>query len=199
MSNLYCAAEYTSNIINLMLKDKNLITLINPNPSECENIDIIDVLLGGTWHIDGKEYKEQGHIFDYNFVDETVTQEKTFIFVDTNIDSIANNTFTDFILYVAIFTDKSLVRINSSSTPTATQLQDMGYYSTGQRGNRIFALCDCVDNILNGCNKLKTLGEITPYPRNHMSNYFPNNKYWGKMLIYHVKNYNPGGNACENR
>ena len=106
MSNLYYAAEYKNKIINLLIKNKSLIKLINPTPSECKNLAIVDVLLGGEWFIDGKQYKEQGPIFDYNFVNETTTEQKTFIFVETDIDNVRDNIFTDFNLYVCIFTAK---------------------------------------------------------------------------------------------
>ena len=42
MSNLYYATEYKNKIINLLIKNKSLIKLINPTPSECNDIDIVD-------------------------------------------------------------------------------------------------------------------------------------------------------------
>ena len=68
MSNFYNASEYKNKIINLLLKNKDFIKLIDPKPSECDQLDIIDVLIGGEWIVDGKNYYEQGHVFDYNFV-----------------------------------------------------------------------------------------------------------------------------------
>ena len=62
MSNLYNLASYKNKIIDLLLKNKDFIKLINPVPSKCNEIDIIDVLLGGEWVIDGEKYKQQGHI-----------------------------------------------------------------------------------------------------------------------------------------
>lgn len=47
MSNLYTAADYKYKIINLLLKNKNFIKLISPEESECPELDIVDVLLGG--------------------------------------------------------------------------------------------------------------------------------------------------------
>ena len=55
MSNLYYAAEYKNRIMNLLLKSKNLIKLVNPTPSECEDLDMIDFLVGGEWFIHGKQ------------------------------------------------------------------------------------------------------------------------------------------------
>lgn len=196
MSNLYVASKYKSDIINLLYKSDNFIKLIAPTPSECPNLDIIDVLNGGKWIIDGKEWKEQGYVFDYDFVNDTITETKTFVFVETDIDTIRDNIFTDFNLYVFIFTSKDLVRLNETTSPTAKEVRDMGFFASTTHGNRIDALCDCVDRILNGSSRIKGIGDIKPAPRNHMTIYIPNNNYYGKCLKYSITNYNPGGDVC---
>lgn len=196
MSNLYVASKYKSDIINLLYKSDNFIKLIAPTPSKCPSLDIIDVLNGGKWIIDGKEWKEQGYVFDYDFVNDTITETKTFVFVETDIDTIRDNIFTDFNLYVFIFTSKDLVRLNKTTSPTAKEVKDMGFFASTTHGNRIDALCDCVDRILNGSSRIKGIGDIKPAPRNHMTIYIPNNNYYGKCLKYSITNYNPGGDVC---
>ena len=197
MSNLYYAAEYKNKIINLLIKNKSLIKLINPTPSECNDIDIVDVLLGGEWFINGKQYKEQGHIFDYNFVNETTTDQKTFIFVETDIDTVRDNLFTDFNLYVCIFTAKELVRLTSKTSPTVEEVKEMGYFA-GSYANRIDVLCDIVDGILNGTDKIKGIGDVEPATRGYVSMYCPNSKYYGKCLKYKISNLNMGDDECGN-
>ena len=159
--------------MNLLLKNKNLIKLVNPTPSECEDLDIIDVLVGGEWFINGKQYKEQGHIFDYNFVNETTTDQKTFIFVETDIDTVRDNLFTDFNLYVCIFTAKELVRLTSKTSPTVKEVKEMGYFADSY-ANRIDVLCDIVDGILNGTDKIKGIGDVEPASRGYVTMYCPN-------------------------
>lgn len=195
MSNLYYAASYKNKIINLLLENKNLIKLINPKPSECKDIDIVDVLMGGEWIIDGINYEEQGHIFDYNFVDDTTTEKKTFIFVETDIDTVRNEFFTDFNLYVCIFTDKKLVKLTNNSVPTVNEVKSMGYFS-GTYANRIDVMCDIVDGILNGTNKIAGIGDVQPAPRNYVTIYCPNNKFYGKCLKYHISNLNETEVGC---
>lgn len=195
MSNLYYAASYKNKIINLLLENKDLIKLINPKPSECKDIDIVDVLMGGEWIIDGINYEEQGHIFDYNFVDDTTIEKKTFIFVETDIDTVGNEFFTDFNLYVCIFTDKKLVKLTSNSVPTVNEVKDMGYFS-GTYANRIDVMCDIVDRILNGTGKLIGIGNVQPASRNYLTIYCPNNKYYGKCLKYHISNLNETEDGC---
>lgn len=197
MSNLYCAAEYKNKIINLLLKNKDLIKLINPTPSECDELDIIDVLIGGEWIINGKKYEEQGHIFDFDFVKDTTVEEKTFIFVETDIDTVSMNTFTNFNLYVCIFTDKSLVRITNNTSPTVKDIKNMGYFASSY-ANRIDVLCDIVDGILNGSDKIHGIGTVEPAPRGYVTPYRPNSKYYGKCLKYHITNYNEVNDGCDN-
>jgi len=171
--------------------------LINPAPSKCADLDILDVLIGGEWIINGKKYKEQGHIFDYNFVDDTTTEEKTFVFVETDIDTIRDNMFTNFNLYVCIFSFKDLIRLTSNSIPTVKEIKDMGYFASTY-ANRVDVLCDIVDRTLNGTDKIYGIGDVEPAPRNHMTIYRPNNKYYGKCLKYTISNYNDTGDSCGN-
>lgn len=196
MGNLSIAPDYKYKIINLLLKNKKFIQLVSPKESDCQDLDIIDVMLGGKWLINGEWYTEQGYIFDHDFVDDTVKEKKTFVFVDVNIPSVHKNIFMDFNLYVFVFTDKSLVRLNQWSSPTSQEVKEMGYFATDNYGNRIDALCDCIDETLNENEKIYGLGDVTPNPRNHLSTYRPNNQYYGKCLSYHITNYNAGGDQC---
>lgn len=192
MSNLYFSGEYKEKIINLLIKNKEVVKLINPDLSN-PDLDLNDVLIGGEWIINGQRVSEQGHIFDYNFVDDTITQTKVFIFVETVVDSIKQSTFTDFGLYICIFAHKSLIRLSSQTTPTKNEMKKGGYC-----GNRIDCLCDAVDRMLNG-NSSFGLGKVVPTSRNHMEPYQPSKNFYGKVLQYKVTNYNPGGDNCENR
>lgn len=197
MSNLYNIASYKNKIINLLLKNESFIKLINPEPSKCNDLDIIDVLLGGEWIIDGEKYTEQGYIFDHNFVDETTTEEKTFVFVESDIEYMRNEMFADFSLFICIFTSKKLVRITDISKPSVKEVKEMGYFS-GRNGNRIDILCDIVDQTINGNIKIPGVGVIKPDARAYVTQYCPNNKYYGKCLKYKITNYiQDGGDICE--
>ena len=197
MGNLYLSSDYKNTIISLLIKNENFVKLINPQPSKCSKIKIKDVLLGGTWIYDDVKYEEQGHVFDYNFVDETTTDEKTFVFVETDIDTVRQNMFTDFNLYICIFSAKSLVRITNDTVPSLTDIAEMGY-KISDHGNRIDILCDVVDGILNGNKKIKGIGDVEPASRGYVTMYCPNSKYYGKCLKYKISNLNMGGDSCEN-
>lgn len=196
MNNIYVSSSYKHKIINLLLKSKDFIKLISPKESNCPNLDTVDVLLGGEWIIDGKKWVEQGYVFDHDFVNDSITDKKTFVFVDTDIPSIDKNMFLDFSLYVFVFTDKDLVKLTTCSSPTAKEAQDMGYFSTGTYGNRIDILCDCIDRILNGTDELAGIGDVQPAARNYLTTYRPNAQYYGKCLHYQITNYNTGSDDC---
>lgn len=196
MSNLYNLASYKNKIIDLLLKNKDFIKLIDPVSSECNEIDIIDVLLGGEWIIDGEKYKEQGHVFDYNFVNDTITQDKTFVFVETDVEYVKNGMFADFNLFICIFTSKDLIRLTECTSPTVKEVKDMGYFA-GRHGNRIDILCDIVDRIINGNEKIPGIGTVTPDYRNFITQYCPANKYYGKCLKYKITNLIEDGDECE--
>lgn len=195
MTNLYTASNYKNTIINLLIRNKDFVTLMNPEKSPHEDISTEEMLLGGIWHINGKKYEEQGQIFDHNFVDDTTVKEKTFVFVETDISSIRQNILTDFNLYICIFTYKNLVRITDDTIPCINDVEMMGY-NAGHFGNRIDILCDVVDRIINRNIKIKGIGDIEPAKRDFCTIYSPSNKYYGKCLKYKISNYNETGDNC---
>lgn len=197
MSILYTASNYKNTIINLLLKNKDFTILMNPPKSPHKNISTEEMLIGGTWFLNGKKYEEQGQVFDHNFVDDTTTEEKTFVFVETDINMVRQNLFTDFNLYVCVFTSKNLVRITDDTIPSINDVEIMGY-NCGHYGNRIDILCDVVDRILNGNKKIHGIGNIEPSERGFCTVYCPNVKYYGKCLKYHISNLNERWDDCGN-
>lgn len=199
MPNLYNASIYKNKVLDILMKDENFVKLINPHESPHPKILEKEVLLGGTFWIDGRKYEEQGYIFDHNFVDDTTTDEKTFAFVETtDINLLKNGMFTEFILYVCLFTGKPLVRITNNTSPTINEVEEMGY-DVGYFGNRIDILCDIVDRAINQNKKIKGIGDIKPLDRGYCSLFIPNQKFYGKCLKYHISNLNETmGDRCEN-
>ena len=195
MSNLYNASKYKNVIINLLLNNKDFVTLMNPPRPPHSQLETQDMLLGGTWFISGKKYEVQGQLFDHNFVDETTDAEKTFVFVETDIDTIRQDLFTDFNLYVCIFSSKTLIRITDDTMPSINDVEEMGY-EVGHYGNRIDILCDVVDRILKGNKKIKGVSDVEPYPRGFCTIYSPNNKFYGKCLKYKISNLNESSDSC---
>ena len=187
---------YKNQIINLFLTDPFLIRLIHPKPSECPDMDIIDILLGRELISGDKKWSEQGHIFDYDFVDDAVTREKTFLFVDIDVDSVERTMFANFDLYIYVLTGKSLVRLDDSTTPTAEEVRENGYFA-GRYGNRVDTLCAAIDRLLNGHSGFG-IGNVTPAPQAYLIPYCPDSHFYGKRLKYQVKGYGEGGRFSGN-
>lgn len=178
-------------IIDHLLKSELVRKLINPAPNDL--LDETEILLGGEWLINGEKVEAQGHIFDFNFVDDTITDSKVFIFVETDIPTVQRDRFAEFNLYVSIFADKALIRLSQMSIPTKQEMKALGY-----EGNRIDILCGVVDDLLNGVN-VKGVGNLQPATMGYMKMYQPNRQYYGKVLTYKVKSFNDGGDRCDLR
>ena len=196
MTPLYCLSQYKNRVINLLIQNEDFVKLLNPSPSDCEYLDTIDILTGGEWIFDGKKYKEQGYVFDHNFVDDAVTEEKTFLFVEATVESIKQNILMDFTLYIYVFTAKGLVRLTSATSPSINEVKEMGCFTGSTYANRIDALSEIIDSVLNGCDKLPALGEVSPASRNFATPYTPKSEYYGKCLRYTVTNFNMAGDTC---
>lgn len=158
-------------------------------PASHADLDEKEILLGGEWVINGQVVKEQGHIFDYNFIDDTVTDSKVFIFVETDVGSVRNK-FATYNLFVHVFADKSLIRLSSTSAPTKQEMKNLGF-----EGNRIDILCGVIDELLNG-QDIKDVGALSPSPIGYMNIYQPARQFYGKCLTYIVKSYDDGGDRC---
>lgn len=179
-----------------MYKNKDFIALVNPISENSNVLDIIDILNGGTWCFNGEKIQEQGYVFDHDFVDDTITQDKTFVFTEIDIENIRDNMFVDFSLYICVFTSKNLMRIDKYSSPDIDYIKSRGYY-VNSYANRIDILIDIIeDTILSNSNSLESLGEIKPCKRGHLTRYKPSAKYYGKCLKYTICNYNFGGDFC---
>ncbi len=199
MSVLGFETNYKNSVIKLLYSNKKFIKLINPKNNYEDYLDTADVLNGGTWYINGEKIEEQGYVFDHDFVDDTITEEKTFAFVETDVDTIRDNMFVDFSLYICAFTSKKLVRLDNYSEPSVSDIKKLGYAKIGSYGNRIDALIDTIeDTILSNVDEFESLGDIIPATRGHLTRYNPNQKYYGKCLKYKISNYNYGGDNCGN-
>ncbi len=196
MDGLYYLSLYKNKIINLLLKNEDFIKLIAPQTPKHEELDIIDTLVGGEWIIDGVKHVEQGHIFDHDFVEDTIKDKKTFVFVEADIENIDRNTFFDFVLFICFFTPKELVRITKQSNPTIDDVKDMGYF-VGNTGNRIDILCDIIHRTINGNENIRGIGDVKPYNFGFCTRYYPTPKYYGKCLKYTIKNLCVSDLTCE--
>lgn len=195
MSNGYYMAKYKNKVRSYLITSDNIIKLINPVVAE--NLNVEDVLLGGVFQVidtdTGKtiKVKEQGHIFDYLFVDETTHESKVFICIESVIDSVAYP-FLNMILYIYVYVHRDLMRLTSETSPKSSEMYKAGFY-----GNRADQLTDAIDRMLNG-NQTFGIGEVSPADRGYISVSVPNSSFYGKCMRYKVRVSNEELNNCEN-
>lgn len=191
MKNLDFIGLYKKKIIEILTKNQDVIKLIDPVLDD--NLEIEDILLGGTFVVDGKRKKYQGYIFDFDFISDTISEAKTFIEIECYIVKTEANMFNNFILEIKVISHKNSIRLDKFTSPTSSEMNDKGVYS-----NRVDGLCTVIDKLLNGKNDMG-VGNLNPVTNGYNVVYpLSNNNYYAKSLAYMVKNCNESGDICEN-
>lgn len=110
-------------------------------------------------------------IYPFEFVPETVSEGRTYICFDIDVLDVMNKTLYKPVLYIYIFTHKSLLRAPDG-------------------GVLIDNISAAVDRILNG-NRYYGLGELE---LKNVSRFVPITDYLGRVLVYSAKDFNrPSG------
>lgn len=192
-TNEYYLSLFKEKIVQLICSDEVAVKLINPVRNKY--LDLEDVLLGGTFNVDGQIIKEQGYIFDYKYVSETVVDEKTFICVEAFPISYTYP-LIDVILYVHIYVHKGVMVLTSKesanpSSPTRNEMYELGYI-----GNRCDQLTQVIGRLLNGSNKIGGVTDIHPYERGYITLDVPNYNFYGKCMSFKVKISDVGELDC---
>ena len=106
-------------------------------------------------------------VFPYEFVPETVEHGRTFICCDVDIDRVYNKTFLSPVLYIWLFTHKSLlrlpeggVRIDKLAHEIAKKIEGSYYYGLGALS-------------INSCKR-----------------FAPMMDYQGKVLVFKTRDFN---------
>ena len=106
-------------------------------------------------------------VFPYEFVPDTVEDGKTFICCEVDIQRANNKTFLSPVLYVWVFTHKSLMRLPEG-------------------GVRVDKLCSEICKKING-SKEYGLGELNLFG---VKRYAPMIDFQGKVMTFYTKEFN---------
>lgn len=193
-SNEYYLTLLKSKIMSKIGTNDNVILLINPK--ENDDLDLDDILYGGDFIINKEKVSEQGHIFDYNYVNETTTDERVFICIEA-LPSSYSYPLVDVLLYVHIYVHKRIMKITSKSainpsSPTKNEMSKLGFI-----GNRCDMLTQAIGKVLNGVKNMPGIGGIRPYDRGYIGIDVPNSKFYGKCMIFKTKISNVELLDCE--
>lgn len=106
-------------------------------------------------------------IFPLEYVPETAEEGKTYICFDVDIHGVSNKTFLTPVLYIWVFTHRSLLRMKGG-------------------GILIDELVSEIDKMING-SRFYGLGELNLYS---CKRFAPITDYQGKVLTYETKDFN---------
>lgn len=119
--------NYSSSIINKLANSPEIVGLI---------VDKADPDMSGE---DGEMARQ--HMFDYDYIDETVLQAGAYIMVDVDMAEASSGTINDMEVYVQICVSKKYMDLDAQKFP-------------GVKGNRRDNLARQVDLLINGSRDL---------------------------------------------
>jgi hypothetical protein len=186
MNNLDELGGYKDTIIDLFVKDQDIVDLVLPNP--VAGYDVTTQLLGSETikNPDGTLMFE-GHIFPFFYTDGTNKKARTFLLVEDKVNRVdENGMFKSVKLFIYAFTENSLAKL--------TNKEKAKYKLKGYKGScRTDVLSTAIDNLLNkstifGLRDLKLDGVDIFKPTT--------NSYYGRVITYTATCENTGGDDC---
>lgn len=124
----------------------------------------------------GKSYTEEDvdnvvyeQIFPYLYVDDTQTQEKSYICLEVDVPRTSNFTIKNMKLIVWSYCHKGIMR----------------YSKKGYVGTRADCLSDMIDRELNGSQKFGIGG----LKLDSMTYFMPSKNHYGRQLIYTIPEF----------
>lgn len=194
----YLTANFKRKLRNVLSASDEMITIISPK--EDSRFDIDQILLGGTYEVENptthamEKIILQGYILDFYYIPDTIIENKLFVCIESNVESVSDNVIGDFTIDVWVFTPKTNVVLTEFTVPKKSEVNTLGYI-----GNRIDTACAIIENLFKGSDQYG-LGLIKASPRNFISTGAPTTDYYGKKMRFTVSGYIPieGGDACGN-
>lgn len=141
---------YKNQLAEDLLTEENIVRLLD------DDVQLTDA--------DGLMYTQ---VFPYEFVPDTVEHGRTYICCDVDINHVENKTFLSPVLYVWIFTHKSLLHLPEG-------------------GVRIDKLAHEIAKKIDGSRNYG-LGLLNLYS---VKRFAPMMDYQGKVLVFHARDFN---------
>lgn len=145
-------------------KNRLLSIIVNSN-------DICEVILGSGYNKENvDEQLIYSNIFPYLYIDDTQTEQKSYIGVEVDVPRTMNFTYKDMRITIWCYCHKGIMK----------------YSKKGYSGTRSDILSDMVDRLLNSSNNFG-LGRLKLQSCTYLS---PSKDYYGKQLIYSCAEFN---------
>lgn len=151
---------YPLKIINQIGEDKYCVGLLRNKPFD----SITD---------DDKDAVYEENLFNYMYVDNTVTETSAYVCVEMEVPRVENKHVKDAKIYVTIACHKNYMQLNGSIFP-------------GVLGNRRDNLVRYIDKLLNS-KMLVGIGELNLVQMNTLT---PVNNFTMRELVYKVADFN---------
>lgn len=133
--------------------------------------DIAELILGKNYN---REYVDElliyKHVFPYLYVDDTQTQQCSYVCVEVDVPRTVDFTYKDMKIIVWCYCHRGIMK----------------YSKSGYLGIRSDILADMVDRLLNSSTNFG-IGRLKLQSASYL---VPNKEYYGKQLIYTCSEFN---------
>ena len=180
----------------LLMNDEAVRSLVMPKLDD-DRVGVEENWKGGTYTIRSNGKTEQidlnGHCFVEQFVMETIKDDTIMICIETGVNTSFKPNVKSIFLYINVYAYKD--RINSlteEDRELENRMRSYGY--TGNRVDMVVAsICHLLDTTKQLTDELTGtqygIGNIRLYSHESLLPYKPNNRFYGKQIIYELTDF----------
>lgn len=124
-----------------------------------------------------------GHCFTHPYVEDTVTDTRSFICIETIYPNTYNPTFKDISLQIYIYSHHDILDLSDE--------EYQNYMKQGFAGNRCDMIMMAINRLMFNKDVCRDfgIGKVSFSERYPINTHVPNNKYYGRILNYNVKDF----------
>lgn len=171
----------------LFMNNDNIVKLVMPELDN-KNFTFEQNWIGGTYLFDKKGNKAKetliGHCFTHPFIEDTVTDSRSFICMET-LGRISNDHIKKIVIQIFAYSHHSILQMDYE--------ERQQFIKQGFGGNR----CDMIMMAINRCLMDENISKKFGIGKINLSNYVnypistnvPNNKYYSRYLTYEVSDF----------
>lgn len=177
--NFFELGDYKKKLIDMFVADEDIVDLVMPILDDIR-FEAGDNFLGGQINTikDGvvETVDLKGHCFEVPFIYSSVTDARNCICLDNIISGANGEAIKEMTVTIEIMCHKTNLRLDSTTNTK--------YYKKGLSGDRLDMIVQKIGLLIEQNNKEFGLGKFKLKPNNPMKSYYPNENFFGKVLIY---------------
>lgn len=173
-------------IMKVLYNNEDVRNLTMPSLDD-DRFDSVDNFFGGKnleyYNPTTKKYEYAdllGHCFDVPYIDETITDSRALITMDSYIPELPSEHIKTIALDMFVFSHKSFIHMNSK--------EKASYSKRGYAGNRVDMIVSAIELALKEANQIVNrpkdfgIGKIVMRERSPITPYEPNKEFYGKKI-----------------